>query len=235
MNVLAIDCATDVASVALLQDNTILFEESICAKNKHSETILPLISSLLENAHLSVTDIDAFATSVGPGSFTGIRIAVSTIKGLAFASNKPCIGVSVMEAMAHTAKHTIGILSPIIDARRDRVYQAFFQNDEKNIMRLCDDRVIPIEALLQEIRCLSANSPLFVIGENAQMICNDTTVKGFLTAEPIAASIARIAQRSICQNQANTTDIDLAPYYLRPTQAERERMKKIEQEKENTL
>ena len=129
MKILAIDTTAKTASVALLEANCNggrrLIGEYTLVTGTHSTTLLPMIESVLEN---SAAQIDVYACSVGPGSFTGVRIGVATVKGLAFAKNIPCVGVSSLDALAYGASEQRGIIVPAIDARRETVYTAIYRS-----------------------------------------------------------------------------------------------------------
>ena len=127
MLILAFESSAKAASVALCRDGHLVSQYSQCSGLTHSRTLLPMAEDMLKNAELSIGDVDVFAVAHGPGSFTGIRIGVSTVKGLAWASDKPCIGVSTLEAMAWHGVSAGGYVCPVMDARRIQVYNAIFK------------------------------------------------------------------------------------------------------------
>ena len=147
MHILAIDASTDHGAVAVCKNRTLLAGFTTEGKQNHSETLLPFVQKALEESGLSIEQVDLFACSVGPGSFTGVRMAVSFVKGLAFGREKPCVGVSSLTALAYNLSGTSGILCPVIDARRGHVYNALFQNGN----RLTDDRLIDLASLEGEL------------------------------------------------------------------------------------
>lgn len=128
MKILAIECSAETASAAITEDRELLGVYTKNAGRTHSEKLLPMIDELLCSYSLKIDDLDLLACTAGPGSFTGIRIGVSTIKGLAFAKNKPCIGISSLEALAYgfDSFPEECIIVPSIDARRGNVYNAVF-------------------------------------------------------------------------------------------------------------
>ena len=152
MKVLAVDSSAKSASVCVIEDEKILGEFFINTKLTHSETLMPMISSLLKNARIDINSIDVVAISSGPGSFTGVRIGIAAVKGMSFALNKPCVGVSTLEAMAYNFKGSNCIISAVMDARRDQVYNVLFRVNCDNIIRLTSDRAISIEDLNIEIK-----------------------------------------------------------------------------------
>ena len=128
MKILALDSSSNVASAALMDNGVLLGEYSINYKQTHSQTLLPMIDTLLKAVETDVEAVDLFAAANGPGSFTGLRIgSFTTVKGLAHACNKPVIGVSTLLALAYNLPHCDGLVAPILDARRDQVYTAVYQ------------------------------------------------------------------------------------------------------------
>ena len=130
MKVLAIDCSAKSVSAAIAENGKLIAEGFLNIKLTHSETLMPIIEQLLSNSRLAITDIDAFAVTAGPGSFTGIRIGISAIKGMAFAEEKPVFAFSTLEAMALSLTNSnlfSGILCGLMDARRNQFYSATFK------------------------------------------------------------------------------------------------------------
>ena len=150
MLILAFESSARPASVALLRDGQLLSQYSQCSQLTHSRTLLPMAEDMLKNAELTLDDVDLFAVAHGPGSFTGIRIGVSTVKGLAWASDKPCVGVSTLEAMAWHGLAAGGLICPVMDARRSQVYNALFEIRDGKPARLTEDRPISLEELAAE-------------------------------------------------------------------------------------
>jgi len=141
MKILAIDTSQKTASVALCDGFRPLAVYTQNIGLTQSEAMLPMIENLLKDAKTDVDDIDMFACTVGPGSFTGVRIGVSLIKGLAFGKNKICVGVSTLEALAHNIDVEGASVASAIDARQDRVYGAFFKIENGMPRRLTEDNV----------------------------------------------------------------------------------------------
>ena len=122
MKILAIDSCMNTSTVAILEDENLVALYTVNTENTHSETLLPMIRDALSSADVKPEDIDAYAVSYGPGSFTGVRIGVATVKGLAFGRNKPCVEVSTIEALAENLCGFDGIVCPVMNARRGQVY-----------------------------------------------------------------------------------------------------------------
>ena len=154
MILLALDSTENTATVALTRDRELLGQATLRAGLTHSETLLPLLETLRQGARLTYDDIDAFVTSAGPGSFTGVRIGAATVKGLAFAQNKPCLGVSACEALAYNLIGFDGLAVAVMDARRGQLYNAVFAVENGVLHRLTPDRVIAADALAEAVGCL---------------------------------------------------------------------------------
>ncbi len=221
MIILAVDSTAGVASVAVCDGEKLLASFTVNAGHTHSETLLPMVESALKMTGLTVDDIELFALSEGPGSFTGVRIGAATVKGLAFGREKPCVGVSTLEALAYNLCGSEGIICPCMNARRNQVYNALFRCDGKgNIERLCPDRAIGAEELEAELSALGESVRL--CGDGAFLL----TGKYEFTPEPLmhqsGYSVAMCALRAF-DAKKTSTDSALAPTYLRPSQAERTR------------
>lgn len=225
MKILSVDSSAIVASVALCEDGCLLAEYTLNNKNTHSETLLPMIESLLSFFSMEIGDIDLFAVSSGPGSFTGVRIGTATVKGLAFASNKPCIGVSTLEAIAYNLRFHKGLVCPVMNARRSQVYTAIFRSDGEKLERLTDDLAISIAELDTMLAEYSEDT---VLAGDGYDIC----VAGFEKAElrPVPERLRHqsafsVAEAALAAYKSGKycSDAELGVEYLRPSQAERER------------
>ena len=140
MKILALESSAVSASVALTEDEKLVAQSFQNCGLTHSRTLLPMAENLLANCGVSLADVDAIAVAHGPGSFTGVRIGVATVKGLALGADKPCLGVSTLEAMAWGARALSGDLCCVMDARAGQVYNALFTVEDGRVRRLCDDR-----------------------------------------------------------------------------------------------
>lgn len=232
MKILSVDSSALVASVALCEDERLLAEYTLNNGNTHSETLLPMVESVLKSFGMTPADVDLFALSAGPGSFTGVRIGAATVKGLAFASGKPCAEVSTLEAIAYNLRIHKGLICPVMNARRSQVYTALFRSDGRMLTRLMPDSALSIselDALLSEY-----GEEICLCGDGY-----DITEKGF-SATPIlfvperlrlqsAASVAGVALENYRRGEY-CSDAELGVNYLRPSQAERERAERLEAE-----
>ncbi len=235
MKILSIDSTAKVASAALLSDATLLAETTVRIGRSHSETLLPMIEGLLAMTGIRPEEIDLFACAAGPGSFTGVRIGVATVKGLAFGRGVPCAAVSSLEALAENLVPLPGILCPVMDARREQVYQATFRYEEGKLLRLCPDRAIAIRELSEELRAAYPGEAIRLVGDGCAVAAAGLREAGLdplLPPEGLAvqsaAAVGRCAARMAAAGQT-VTDAALAPVYLREPQAERERKERLKQ------
>ena len=235
MKILAIDTSALVATAALCEDDTPIAVSSQKSGLTHSATMLPIVKNIMDNTNTSIDDIDMFAVSEGPGSFTGIRIGIATVKGLAFGKNKICIGVSTLEALAENLPYEDGILCPVMDARRNQVYNALFKRENGVLVRMCEDRLIPLDELSAELSALQQK--IYLCGDGYRLAKSRLTVSSedvspLLIAQN-AISVASVAKRIYdAAPDEDYSEGKLQPIYLRASQAERERLEK-EAEKEN--
>ena len=229
MLVLAIDTTALTASAAAVTfENGVPDKYSlITVKNRltHSENLMPMIDKALSSMEASIKDIDLIAVCAGPGSFTGVRIGVATVKGLAFTNNIPCVGVSTLEAIAENLAGSGDIICPVMDARRNQLYNALFCEGK----RLCEDRLISAEELLAQL--VSTGKRVIVCGDGAKVFMKtvgDTPhifSASFAATDQNALSVAYAGYRAYAEGKGVSSD-KLQPVYLRASQAEREREEK---------
>ncbi len=225
MLILALESSAKAASAALMEDEKLIAQYSQCSGLTHSRTLLPMVDDMLKNTENTIAGVDLIAVAHGPGSFTGIRIGVSTVKGLAWAADKMCVGVSTLEAMAWHGVSAGGLICPVMDARRSQVYNALFEISGGKPKRLCEDRAIALEELAEQLHGRNA----FLVGDGAEL-----TYKYMLSA----GIGCRMAPQNLLYQSAwgvgmaaldkipGTAD-DLLPVYLRLSQAERERQERM--------
>jgi len=231
MLILAIESSAKSASVALMEDENLIAQYSQCSGLTHSRTLLPMVDDLLKNTERKLSEVDCFAVSHGPGSFTGIRIGVSTVKGLAWAGDKKCIGVSTLEAMAWHGLLFDGIICPVMDARRSQVYNALFESENGRIVRLCKDRAIALSELAEELG--ARNKKVFLVGDGAEISCdylNNAGIDCVLAPQNIRSQSAWGVGMASLGRIPGTAD-GLLPVYLRLSQAERERQERLNKKK----
>ena len=229
MLILAFESSAKPASAALVKDGQLLSQYMQCSALTHSRTLLPMAEDMLKNAELKLSDVDLIAVAHGPGSFTGIRIGVSTVKGLAWAAEKPCIGVSTLEAMAWHGLAVGGYICPVMDARRSQVYNALFKIENGRPVRMTVDRPIALDELSKEVAAL--NAPVFLIGDGAALCYEHFTVQGIpcvMAPDNLRWQDAWGVAMAAADKTPGNAD-ELLPVYLRLSQAERERQERLSQ------
>ncbi len=229
MKILALDSTAIVASVALCEDEVRLAEITLENGNTHSETLLPMVEFILKQFEWTPDDIDLFAVSEGPGSFTGVRIGAATVKGLAFDTNKPCVGVSTLEALAQNLAHMNGLICPVMNARRKQVYTALFRAENGRLERLMPDSAIAIAEL--DERLSAYEEPVRLVGDGyeitEELLTHPILPVPMHLRRQSAYSVAQLARTMHLAGKSGT-DMELAPTYLRLSQAERERNARLD-------
>ena len=230
MKILAVDTSAKAASTAIVENGKIIAEFFINTQLTHSQTMLPMIENMLKSCNASLEDIDGFAVSVGPGSFTGLRIGISLVKGLAFSAQKKCAPVSTLETLCRNVS-TVGRICAVMDARCSQVYTATFEFDGEKYTRISEDEAISIAQLEENVK--KCKNPVIFVGDGAEMCYNklkETCKNVFLSAENVrfqrASSVAAAAEKMFEQNDTLSAE-ELTPSYLRLPQAQRERMAKM--------
>ncbi len=229
MKILSVECSATPASVAVIDDGKILASSFVNVKLTHSQTLMPMIENMLSSSKLTISDIDGFAISNGPGSFTGVRIGISAIKGLAAAKNLPCVAVSTLSAMAMSYFDTDCIVCGVMDARCNQVYNAIFEIENGVIKRLCEDRALMCDDLVQEIQTLTQNTNknIYIVGDGTDIfypfVKTLKNVKKSAEARryQIAIGVGLCALEDF-KNNNTLSPMELSPFYLRLPQAERE-------------
>ena len=158
LKLLAIDTSGPVCGVAILADGAIVYECAVTNRMTHSVNLLPMIDTAFQSAGLTIADMDRLAVVSGPGSFTGVRIGVSTLKGLAHGAGKPCVAVDALEAMAAGAGAFDGVICPIQDARAGQVYGAAFTHGPERPVRLMPDTPLKLEEYVEQLRTFGQRS-----------------------------------------------------------------------------
>lgn len=230
MRILAFESSAKAASAALLTDGVLTAESYQNCGLTHSVTLLPMAQALLEQTGLTLQQVDVLAVAHGPGSFTGVRIGVAAVKGLAWGAEMPCLGVSTLEAMAALHTGTDAVVCPVMDARRQQVYNALFRVRNGMIERLTPDRAISLDELSDSLTEVDGN--IILVGDGAQMCYNaigQAHPRMNLAPEhwrmQRASGVALAAWQRLQAGKAETA-AGLMPFYLRLSQAERERLEK---------
>ena len=231
MLILAFETSAKAGSVALLENGKLLAESYQNTGLTHSQTLMVMAEDMLKAAGKTVSDLTAVAVAEGPGSFTGVRIGVAAAKGISWGGELPCYGVSPLESMALTLGVYDGYVCPCMDARRSQVYNALFLAERGTLTRVTEDRAIALSDLEKELKNLE--KPIFLVGDGSNL-CYNTLLESVpgLVLPPEhrmhqrASGVALAAAKKIAAGEAGDGNA-LTPNYLRLSQAERERMEKL--------
>lgn len=229
MLILGLESSAKAASAALCRDGELVAQSLQCAGLTHSRTLLPMAEDLLRNTDTALSDVDCFAVARGPGSFTGIRIGVATVKGLCWAAEKPAVGVSTLEAMAFSGLSAGegALLCCCMDARRSQIYNALFEVRGGVPARLCPDRAVSLEELRAELAPMGRRP--FLLGDGAELCARAFRQAG----QPFDLAQGPDRWQSawgVCMAARDRTPesaADLLPVYLRLSQAERDRQTRL--------
>lgn len=227
MKILSLETSAKAVSTAVVENGEVLAYAYQCSGLTHSRTLMPMVEDMLNNAELSLGDIDALAVAAGPGSFTGLRIGVSALKGLAWAKELPCYGVSTLEAMAQNLAHTNALLICAMDARRNQVYNALFEAKGGTLTRLCPDRAIGLDELIAELT--DDTRTKIVLGDGGKL-CHAALERAGI--ESALAPLPLLHQNAVgvalaAEKLSPVGGAELQPVYLRVSQAERERAERL--------
>jgi len=224
MKILALETSAKAVSAAVTENGKVLCSGYQDTGLTHSRTLMPIVEHILKNTGLTCADIDAIAVAAGPGSFTGIRIGVSAAKGLAFAVDKPAIGVSTLAAMARNVAFADGLVICAMDARRNQIYNALFEAKDGTLTRLTEDRAIGLAELAEELK--DDPRPKTVVGDGARLCFDFLTQAGIpcrLAPAHLlmqnATSVALEAEQLAAEDGCVSAQ-ELEPVYLRPAQAD---------------
>lgn len=217
MYMLSVDSSAVTASACLTEDGNVIKSEFINKGLTHSETLLPMIENVMQG--VSYNELGAIAVNAGPGSFTGVRIGIATVKGIAFPNNTPCISVSTLESIAYNFIDKSCVVCAVMDARRMQFYNALFKVENGKVQRLCDDRAISIDDLSEELK---SYDNVIIAGDGARLYFENAGLENISLADDecmyqnaVGVSLAALNKEKISPNA-------LLPVYLRPSQAERE-------------
>ena len=232
MLILAFETSAKAGSVALMQEGILLGESYQNTGLTHSQTLLSMAENLIASCGFTPQDMEAVAVAAGPGSFTGIRIGVAAAKGFAWGLNIPCCGVSTLEAMAENLGVYQGIVVPVMDARRNQVYNAVFRAEKGNLTRISPDRAISLAELGEELAAF--DEPIYLVGDGAKLTyqtlsssISDLRMPPEHRTHQRAGGVAIVANRTLLSG-VSCDAATLTPNYLRLSQAERERNERMQ-------
>lgn len=231
MLILGIETSAKACSAALCRDGELLAQSYARTGLTHSRTLLPMIEDMLSNTETAKNAVDAIAVAQGPGSFTGIRIGISTAKGLCWGLGVPAIGVSTLEAMAQSARFVPEntVICPAMDARRSQLYNALFTVRNGALVRLTPDRAIAADALAGELS--GCGKSVWILGDGWE-ICEKALRAGGVECTVAPEELRWQTAFGVCLAAIGKTPVgaeDLLPVYLRLSQAERERQSRMTQ------
>ena len=230
MKILALETSAKSVSAAVVENGRILCSAYQNTGLTHSRTLMPLVDGMLRAADLTAGDMDLIAVAHGPGSFTGLRIGVSAAKGLAWAQEIPCCGVSTLLAMAQNLRHMDALVVCAMDARRNQVYNALFRAENGVLTRLSEDRAISLAELADELK--NDETAKIIVGDGAQLCYTYLKEQGIdcrMAPEALVMQSAvgvALAAEELAAEGKTVTAHELVPVYLRLSQAERERLAK---------
>lgn len=230
MKILAVEASGSVAGVALTEDNILRAEFTLNYKMTHSQTIMPLINEVKQYLNLDLKSIDYIACSAGPGSFTGLRIGAATAKGIAMGIKKPIVPVSTLAGLAYNVYMTDALICPVIDARRDQVYTAFYEWKDGKLNTVTEDRIAMIDDVIKEAK--EFNKTVIFVGDGIFVHADKiNSVKTFVMAPAScnmqrASSVASLAAELVKEGRY-IEGSSFVPVYLRKSQAERELEEKM--------
>ena len=237
MITLAFDSTAKAASVAVTDGDKLLALYNIDNGLTQSELLLPMAENMLKNLKLTFDDVGLLACAVGPGSFTGVRIGVALVKGIAFGKNIPCVAISTLDELAENLAGLDGIIVPVMDARRQQVYTATYRGKGGTLDKLTPDRAIAISELADELKEYS--EPIYLVGDGYDVARRGLIAAGVdvketpkLLITENAYSVALVANRKYEKGET-VSDLEIAPTYLRMPQAERERLERLAAESNN--
>ena len=228
MKILALETSAKSVSAAVVENGAVLASSYQNTGLTHSRTLMPLVDGMLKAAELSLDAMGLVAVAQGPGSFTGLRIGVSAAKGLAWAKELPCCGVSTLLAMAQNLRHMDGIIVCAMDARRNQVYNAVFRAENGQLTRLTEDRAVSLAELAEELK--NKEGAKFVVGDGAKLCYTYLQQQGIACRMAPAALVMQnavgvgLAAEELAAEGKTVSAHELVPVYLRLSQAERERL-----------
>ena len=232
MRILGIDTSTRTASVALIENGELIAEEihatrGSAAHPDHAEVLLPLIDAVFRKSEASLSDVSGLAVSIGPGSFTGLRIGLSTAKGLAYGLGIPVVGISTLLANAARVDDVDGLICSFFDARENEVYAALFRRCGQRLTRLTEDKAAGAVAVIETIASLAGDAPCLFVGDGSKThegllmdrFGNEALLSTGNSYSSLAAAVARLSGDRL-QEAEGAHAASLIPVYLRSSEAE---------------
>ncbi len=238
MLVMGVDTSTEVGAIGLIKDNNILGEINLRLHRRHSERLMPNIDYLFQESGFKIANLEGLAVTVGPGSFTGLRIGLSTVKSFAQFLDIPVIGLSTLNVLAYSVYQIKNWLVPIIDARRERVYTSLYAGGKRDIIaaKKWDDQALMVNELMEKLVNFADDGKFYLVGngvnayrEKLQETGSEFILSSAVNNQPRGSIVAELGQFYL--NQGKKHDLnELLPNYLKKPQAEINRQHKFDQE-----
>ncbi|WP_040210663.1 tRNA (adenosine(37)-N6)-threonylcarbamoyltransferase complex dimerization subunit type 1 TsaB [Clostridium polynesiense] len=231
MRILSVESSSETASVAVVTEEGLLGEFNLNYKKQHSVLLMPMINELLKNLSLNIKDIDGFAVSKGPGSFTGLRIGMATVKGLSLGSDKPVIAISSLDALAFNIFSSSGIICSMMDALRNNVYCCIYRYEGDELKALTDYMAVSIDEISHKLK--EFDEKVYLVGDGA-VLHKEVLKKNIKNCSfspnhiniPKASALGELGLKQLLKGSFDPLN-QMAPIYLRKPQAEREYEKKL--------
>lgn len=225
MQVLAIESATNVAALAIVEENAVIAEAILNTGKTHSQRLMPMLARLLKEAELELDDLDGIVVSGGPGSFTGLRIGMATAKGLAYASEKPLITVSTLDSLAYNLKGYPHLICPILNARRNEVYSAVYRDAGEDLEMVMAYSALSPEELVRQL--LPMEEPVIFLGDGVpvfgeflqEKLGSRAQLATIFASLPKAAVLGWLGIKKLKGGQVADL-VTAKPFYIRPSEAE---------------
>lgn len=222
MNILGIETSTKTGGVAVVSEQGVVAQYTLNIEVTHSERLMATVDRVLGDTRINISQLDGFAVAIGPGSFTGLRIGIATVKGLAFATGKPVAAVPTLKALAWNLPHAAYPVCPLLDARKHEVYAALYAFDGSALKQVLSERVLPLSRLAEQLngRTIFTGEASCLFRKEIQQTFGDAALLAPLSALiPSAASVAEIGMNMIKNGEQIDPD-SLVPMYIRRPEAE---------------
>ena len=208
LTILAIDTSTDYLSLALMRGPKIIARFHRRSHMRHSSLLIPMIGKILKKSGITPKSVDCFAVSIGPGSFTGLRIGVATVKGLAYALDKRIVMIPTLDVIARNVRNFEGVICPVLDARKNKVYAAFYRSDDKDFKRISEYLLLSVNELMEKT---AQYDKIVFLGDALHLIGKAASKK--IDWHPKADVVARLGAELYAEKKFVSAE-DLEPMYL---------------------
>lgn len=222
MHILGIETSTKTGSVAVISERGVIAQYSLNIEVTHSERLMSTVDRVLKDTGIAISEMSGFAVAIGPGSFTGLRIGLATVKGLALATNKPVAAVPTLQALARNLPYTAYPVCPLLDARKNEVYAGLYRFEETNLLQLMPETTIPIKNLSERISgktVFTGEAALIYRAEIEKQFGKIALFAPLSAVLPSASTVAEIGLAMI-KSGMHTDPDSISPLYIRRPEAE---------------